>query len=158
LDDTHSRKARQTGIIPRQPRVPSKHLGQIGRPQHFVINSSGSSTFGGNDDEHARHSVVLRSSIVFVSKRSWEMIVDARDGIGASVGRLVIRIWSVGRMEITKPGPVSNHLVGTQARESGSTLSGDICPCCMVVHLVYSSFEQTRKKRHPKNHRSRGRK
>ena len=42
----------------------SKHLGQIGRSQHLVMNSSESSTFGGNDEEHARHRVVLRSNML----------------------------------------------------------------------------------------------
>ena len=42
----------------------SKHLGHIGRWQHLVMNSSESSTFGGNDEEHARHNVVLLSSMI----------------------------------------------------------------------------------------------
>lgn len=60
-------------------------------------------------------------------------------------------------MQITKPSPASNHLADTQAKGSGNALSGDICPWYIVVHPVYSSFKQTRKKQHPKNHRSRNR-
>lgn len=63
ITPTPARHAKQ-GLYLANRGFVSKHLGHIGRWQHFVMNSSESSTFGGNDEEHARHSVVLRSNII----------------------------------------------------------------------------------------------
>jgi hypothetical protein len=82
MTPTPARHAKQ-GLYRANRGFASRHRGHIGRRQHFVTNSSESSTFGGNDEEHARQSVVLRSNMMIsLSGWFWEEtevgVVDVR--------------------------------------------------------------------------------
>jgi len=127
----------------------SKHLGQIGRPQHVVMNSSESSTLGGNDEEHARHRVVLRSNMSFQGGGFSERIQGvSRDGTGEGGVSSVPGCASIVTPLRMIENGTNNHLSKIGARKECTRVFSQLPPGRITSLLCNKQQTQANVRKH----------